>query len=30
VVFLLLFKDKNAPVADEEISYAEANARLEV
>lgn len=30
LVFLLLFKDKNAPVADEEISYAEANARLEV
>jgi nucleoside transporter len=30
VVFLLLFKDKNAPVADEEISFAEANARLEV
>jgi nucleoside transporter len=30
VVFLLLFKDKNAPVADEEISYAEAKARLEV
>jgi nucleoside transporter len=30
VVFLLLFRDKNAPVPDEEISYAEANARLEV
>ena len=30
LVFMLLFKDKNAPVAAEEISYAEANARLEV
>ena len=30
LVFLLLFKDRNAPVADETISYAEANARLEV
>ncbi|WP_375434877.1 nucleoside permease [uncultured Hymenobacter sp.] len=30
VVFLLLFRDKNAPVPTEEISYAEANARLEV
>ncbi|MDF7814690.1 nucleoside permease [Hymenobacter sp. YC55] len=30
VVFLLLFRDKNAPVPAEEISYAEANARLEV
>ncbi|MGI4886983.1 MAG: nucleoside permease [Janthinobacterium lividum] len=30
VLFLLLFKDRNAPVAAEEISYAEANARLEV
>ncbi len=29
-VFLLLFKDRNAPVSDEVISYAEANARLEV
>ena len=28
--FLLLFKDQNAPVAEETISYAEANARLEV
>ena len=30
LVFLLLFKDRNAPVPVEEISYAEANARLEV
>ena len=30
VMFLLLFKDRNAPVAAEEISYAEVNARLEV
>ncbi|HEX8350829.1 MAG TPA: nucleoside permease [Hymenobacter sp.] len=30
VVFLLFFRDKNAPITDEEISYAEANARLEV
>ena len=30
VVFLLLFKDRNAPVTAEVISYAEANARLEV
>jgi len=29
-VFLLLFKDQNAPVPEETISYAEANARLEV
>ena len=29
-VFLLLFKDNNAPVPAETISYAEANARLEV
>ena len=30
VVFLLLFKDRNAPVTAEVISYAEVNARLEV
>ena len=30
VTFLLLFKDRNVPVAAEEISYAEVNARLEV
>lgn len=30
VVFLLLFRDRNAPATTEEISYAEANARLEV
>ena len=29
-VFVLLFKDQNAPAPAEEISYAEANARLEV
>ena len=29
-VFLLLFKDQNAPVPEETIRYAEANARLEV
>ncbi|HEX8424710.1 nucleoside permease [Hymenobacter sp.] len=30
VVFLLLFRDKNVPVPAEEVSFAEANARLEV
>ncbi|QDA61580.1 nucleoside permease [Hymenobacter jejuensis] len=30
LVFILLFKDRNAPVSSEDISYAEANARLEV
>ena len=30
LVFVLLFKDQNAPAPSEEISYAEANARLEV
>ena len=30
LVFLLMFKDQNAPVPEEVISYAEANARLEV
>ena len=30
LVFLLLFKDQNAPVPEETVSYAEANARLEV
>ena len=30
LVFVLLFKDQNAPVAAEDLSYAEVNARLEV
>lgn len=30
LVFMLLFRDRNAPVTTSEISYAEANARLEV
>ena len=30
LVFLLMFKDQNAPVPEETLSYAEANARLEV
>ncbi len=30
LVFLLLFRDQHAPVADETVSYAEATARLEV